>query len=169
MSVVESDDPDGGRHLLIWAAIAKKNNRSAPFIIYTGTLSSVLPAQVGSQSPGTTSCAPLSIWRRERLCADRVNRTIGVAWFSRKVVYVKFCKSVWRLLDRYPPPVIPGAARRRRSLRQSGAQRARARRQARRSFACARAPFWQGLHSARRAARRDDGILLVSSELVLSS
>jgi hypothetical protein len=54
-----------------------------------------------------------------------------------------------------------GAARRRHPRRQNGAQRARARRQARRSFPCAGAPFW---HSPRlrRAGRWDDSILLVS-------
>ena len=69
------------------------------------------------------------------------------------------------LLDQTVSGHPAGAARRRHPLRRNGAQRARARRQARRSFPCARAPFWQSL-SLRRAPRWDDYILLVSSELV---
>jgi len=46
------------------------------------------------------------------------------------------------LLDRAMSGHPAGAARRRHPLRRNGAQRARARRQARRSFPCARAPFW---------------------------
>jgi hypothetical protein len=68
------------------------------------------------------------------------------------------------LLDRAMSGHPAGATRRRHPLRRNGAQRARARRQARRSFPCARAPFWH--LRLRRAARRDDYILLVSSELV---
>jgi len=76
-----STDPDGGGHVPPdldgdrEAATDRRHLQGAPAI--------VLPAPVGPQSPGSTSRALLSIWRRERerIGADRVTEELALRHF----------------------------------------------------------------------------------------